>query len=199
MSRKVTAIVLAAGLSRRMGAHNKMLHSIQGKPMLRHVLDHLQEARVDQVVVVLGHQAGEVAAIMPKTDKIAHIHNPDFAQGMSTSISCGVCHLLQLGKCDACLICLGDMPYLRSEDYDRIVQAYVEDDSTTMVAPVTRDGRQGHPVLFDAAYFDQLVALPVSDQGAKNVIRAAGDRCKLLEFEHQWILKDIDHLEGPGH
>ena len=185
-----SAIVLAAGLSKRMGKSNKMLLDINGKPMLAHVVDALVESVFDEILVVLGHEASVVEKIIPHHPKIRPVYNTQFALGMSTSISFGVTQIDD--RSTHCGIVLGDMPYLQAEDYNHVIAAdLVGPGRAGIIIPIYQT-HQGHPVIFSKALFGDLATLPVNDQGAKSVIQKHPNAIHFVSFGHDRILRDID-------
>ena len=84
-----SVILLAAGLSRRMGAENKLLLPVNGRPMVRHVVDQYIEALDGEVLVVLGHQSEEIASTLKGTTART-VFNPLFPQGQATSVAAGL-------------------------------------------------------------------------------------------------------------
>lgn len=181
----VSAVVPAAGLSRRMGGPNKLLLPWEGGTIVGCVVRTLLQC-VDQVVVVTGRDADEVAAATPGAE---HVFNARFEEGLGTSLATGAA-ACRTGN--AFLIALGDMPSLTAETMDLLLAAYEEDGD--IVAPVygSEPDRTGHPVLFGPAYRGELEALR-GDQGARPVITA--HPAKLLKVAVRGFLLDID---GPA-
>jgi CTP:molybdopterin cytidylyltransferase MocA/xanthine/CO dehydrogenase XdhC/CoxF family maturation factor len=142
---RFSAVVLAAGLSRRMGARNKLLLPMQGKPMIRRVVEGVLAAGFVEVVVVLGHQADEVSrALEPLAVKRAH--NARFESGQVSSVRAGLGALEQ--SVDAVVVCLGDQPLLGPADLSALQVAYRERPHGSILVPV-RGERRGNPVIID--------------------------------------------------
>jgi molybdenum cofactor cytidylyltransferase len=106
---KIAAIILAAGMSRRMGKTNKLLESIGGEKIVSRVARQIRTSQVEQVLLVTGHDAEKVRLAVDDKN-IVFIHNPNFADGLSTSLHCGLINLPE--EIDAVAICLADMPCL---------------------------------------------------------------------------------------
>ena len=85
----IAAVVLAAGRSTRMGAENKLLADIGGKPMVRRVVEAALASRARPVLVVTGHQADGVRAALAGLE-VAFVDNPDYAVGLSSSLKAGI-------------------------------------------------------------------------------------------------------------
>jgi len=187
---KIVAIVLAAGLSSRFGVENKLLHEIDGRPIITTVLEALIDSKVAEIIVVTGHEKNAVCAALPVSPKIRVIQNLFYALGMSTSISKGIASLGM--DTNASMICLADMPYLTCEDYDLMINSFGEvSDSQAIMMPIY-NLKNGHPVVFDKHYFASLRNLPVSDTGAYKVVNANSEHVHYVQLDHDRILKDID-------
>src|SRR5690606_40146905 len=119
--RPIAAIVLAAGQSRRMGPLNKLLAEIAGKPMLAHVVDAVLASAARPVIVVTGHEPERVREALSGRD-VTFAHNPDYAQGLSTSLRRGTAILDE--KVDGAVVCLGDMPGITETHIDRLISAF---------------------------------------------------------------------------
>jgi molybdenum cofactor cytidylyltransferase len=181
----IVAVVLAAGLSSRMGKPKQTLR-IGGKSMLEKVLEVFRKSKVDAAVVVLGAREREVRKkVAFKGEKV--VYNPRYAEGMSGSLKLG---LTEAGPwAEAVIVALGDQPYITSATVNKLVKAY-RDSAAPVVVPVYK-GRRGNPVLFDRRIFAQIMRIS-GDEGAKSVIEK--NRSALLEVtvEDQGVLTDID-------
>ena len=186
----ISAIVLAAGMSTRMGRENKMLYRVQGKPMIRHVMDALLDTDFDEIIVVLGHEKELVRDAIPSDPKVRCITNAHYPEGMSTSIKCGVNHI----DTDSthCAIILGDMPFIKAADFDLLIERVRDPENDMGITVPTFDGKQGHPIFFSADLFAALKSLPDSDRGAKSVLKSHHDQIQFVSFDHDCILQDID-------
>lgn len=169
---KIAAVVLAAGRSSRMGGPNKLLATLEDKPLIRHAVEAAHSAGLSQTVVVTGHLANEVGAEVADLD-VELVHNPDFAEGMSGSIRRGITALGP--EIDAAVILLGDMPRIDAGMIGRLVAAYRPAENKLIVT-ATSDGKRGNPVLWDRSFFDRLTTLS-GDIGARHVI---GDNAGLV-------------------
>lgn len=183
----ITAIVLAAGRSQRMGAVNKLLLPLRGQPLLLHVLDALAAAGMHQRLVVTGHDAAAVeAALAGRPEHL--VANPDYAAGMATSLRTGV----EAAPSDSTgfLICLGDMPHVQPTTIRHLVDASESAGREEIVVP-SHEGHDGHPVLFPARLRTALLALD-GDRGARGLLQAEADRLLRVEVDDAGILQDID-------
>lgn len=171
----VSVIVLAAGTSSRLG-RPKQLADLEGRPLLQHVVDAALAAPVDEVVVVLGHAAREVATAVPARGRARHAVNPDFAEGQSTSLRAGL-RAVDAGA-RAVVILLGDQPGVRPEAIAAVVRSWRE--RPAPVHQASYQGRPGHPTLIGRALWPELEALR-GDEGARSVIQRHRERRRLVE------------------
>jgi FkbM family methyltransferase len=162
----VTAVVLAAGAGSRFGG-GKLLASLEGRPVLQHVLDALANAALRDVVVVLGDDADAVEATVEWRAE-RRVRNPDPARGLSSSVRVGLEALDADG--DAALIVLGDQPRVSPEAIGAVLDAGPDGDRPIVVP--TYEGDAGrNPVLLERVAFG-LVSEAVGDRGLGPVIAA---------------------------
>jgi molybdenum cofactor cytidylyltransferase len=186
----VAAIVLAAGQSRRMGGPNKLLADLDGKPLVRHVAEAALAARTGSVVVVTGHQRAEVERALGGL-KLRFAHNPDYAEGLSTSVRRG---LEALGpEVEGALVCLGDMPLVSADLLDRLIDSFDPKQNAAIVVP-TRQGKRGNPVLWARRFFDAMCDLK-GDVGARHLIGENRDAVAEVEIGDAAPLFDVDTPE----
>lgn len=143
---RASAIVLAAGLSRRMGPRNKLLLPVDGEPLIRRAVGRVLGAGVVEVVVVLGHAAAEVALALEGLDGLRSVLNPDYEKGQVSSVRAGLAALAK--PVDAVMICLGDQPLLTSADLRALLAAYAQRPHGSILVPF-RGERRGNPVVVD--------------------------------------------------
>jgi len=182
----VGAVVLGAGASRRFGDENKLLRPVGGVPMIARVTRIAVESALDDVVVVLGHDAEAIAETLDGI-AAATAYNDDYGAGQSTSVRCGVEFAMAAGW-DGAVVLLGDMPFVSAETVDRLVAAYRSGPSP-IVAP-RYDGHRGNPVLFDRSQFERLLDVS-GDRGGRELVRTHPDTL-LLETGDPGVRRDID-------
>jgi molybdenum cofactor cytidylyltransferase len=171
----VAAVILAAGLARRMG-RQKLLLPLRGKPVVRWSVDTILP-HVDEVLVVTGHEADDVRAALAGS-AVRFAHNPHPEAGQGSSIAVGVAALAQ--TTDAVVIALGDQPRLPDGVLPALLQAFHRG-GAAIVTPVYR-GIQGTPVIFGAEVFPELRGL-TGDGGARTVVRAHRARVREVPFD----------------
>jgi molybdenum cofactor cytidylyltransferase len=183
---RVTAIVLAAGTSSRMGS-NKLLADIGGKPMVRHTVAALQQASIDQIVVVTGRDSDHVIAALQGLPVIC-VHNPEFAHGLSTSLRRGLEVVPE--DSDAVLVCLGDMPLVDEAVANRLIAAFSPAEHRSICVPV-HQGMRGNPVLWGKAHLPALMGV-TGDRGGKALLQLRADEVVEVEMPDRAVLTDID-------
>jgi molybdenum cofactor cytidylyltransferase len=163
--RRVAAVVLAAGRSTRMGGPNKLVADLGGRPMVRIVVEEVLASRARPVIVVTGHQREGVEAALAGL-AVTLVHNPSFADGLSTSLKAGIAALPP--DVDGAIICLGDMPQIDAKLIDRLIGAFDPERGALVVVP-TIAGKRGNPVVWSRRFFPDLAAID-GDVGARHLI-----------------------------
>jgi molybdenum cofactor cytidylyltransferase len=188
---RIAALLLAAGRSTRMGGPNKLLAEVDGTPMVARVARRLLGSKARPIVAVLGNMAEAVDAALGRLP-LERVHNPDFAQGLSTSLKSGLAALPV--DVDGVIVCLGDMPLLTGRHLDRLIGAFNPLEGRAIVVP-TRHGKRGNPVLWARQFFPEMAAL-AGDVGAKHLIGEHADLVAEVEMDDDAILVDIDTPEA---
>ncbi|HVH80748.1 MAG TPA: molybdopterin-binding/glycosyltransferase family 2 protein [Stellaceae bacterium] len=183
---RIAALLLAAGKSSRMG-ENKMLAEIDGRPMVARTAQRLLSSRARPIVAVLGNRADDVDAALGRLP-VERVVNPDFADGMSTSLKRGLAAVPP--EIDGVVVCLGDMPLIAGRDIDRLITAFNPLEGRSIIVP-TRRGRRGNPILWSRQFFPEIMALS-GDQGARRLIEDHADLVAEVEMENDTIFIDID-------
>jgi molybdenum cofactor cytidylyltransferase len=180
---KVTAIVLAAGASTRMG-RNKLLLDVGGQSLVRRAVRAVIEGGVDEVVVVLGHEEDRVRAELRGLACLPVV-NPDHAEGAGTSVRTGV---RQAASADAVMVVLADMPFVTAEMIAALVERYR---ATRPLLVVSHYGDvQAPPTLYDRALFEELLAIP-GERCAKQVVKRHETEAEVVPWPAA-ALRDID-------
>lgn len=185
----VSAVVLAAGHSRRAGSVNKLLAGIDGVPMLRRVVDEALASGAHPVIVVTGHQAEAVAGIL-KGCAVRLVFNPRHEEGMGASIAAGIAAVPD--EAAGVLVVPGDMPGLCRNDLARLIAALAGPEG--ICVPVA-GGRRGNPVLFGRAHRGALAALG-GDRGGRDLVAAHADSVVEVPMEGDGTLIDLDTQEA---
>jgi molybdenum cofactor cytidylyltransferase len=188
---KVGAVVLAGGRGTRMGGPNKLLAEVSGKPLVRHAVDAALASPARPVVVVTGHERERVAAALTGRD-VTLVHNPDFAEGLSTSLKTGLAALP--GEVDGALVLLGDMPRVTPALIDQLIGAFDPAAGGLAVVPV-RDGHRGNPVLFSRVFFPELQNV-TGDVGARGLLGSHGEGVVEVPVADDAAFLDVDTPEA---
>lgn len=192
---RIAALVLAAGRSSRMGGPNKLLAEVGGAPLVARTVEAVLASQVSSVTVVTGHQGEAVRAALSGRQgagrPVSFVDNPDFAEGLSTSLRAGLAALPR--EADGVVVCLGDMPRVSSAVIDRLIAAYNPLEGRAVCIP-TVQGKQGNPVLWDRAFFPEMAGL-TGDAGAKRLIGLHADRVCEVPVDEAGVLFDVDTPE----
>lgn len=183
----IAGILLAAGLSRRMG-RAKLVLPLGGRPVLRHSAERLLAAGLSPVVVVTGREHAATASALAGL-AVDIVANPNPEAGQASSIRVGVASLPP--DAEAALVALGDQPFVPADVIRRLSDAF-RSTHKPIAAPRYRDGL-GNPVLFGAAVFAELLALG-GDRGARAVVDRDPGRVALVDVD-QLMPQDIDTPE----
>lgn len=187
---RVAAIVLAAGQARRMGGPNKLAATIRGRPLVRIAAEAAVASRADPVVVVTGHEPEVVRAALQGLD-VAFVHNPDYSDGLSTSLRRGIAALPD--DVDGAVVLLADMPGIDAAVVDRLIAAFDSAGGTLVVVP-TFEGKRGNPVLWSRRLFGDLMTV-AGDTGGRHLIGANADAVAEVEIGPAVAL-DVDTPEA---
>ena len=185
MAMRVAAVVLAAGKSERMGK-NKLLLEMKGKKLIEHILEALESSKVDEIVVVLGHNPWEVTDVISRF-KCSIVVNEMYMEGMVSSLKTG---LKQVERTDAVLIVLGDQIILNPKLIDVMIGEMEKNRSGVfIVSPIYR-GKKGHPILFHKRLFNEILSLTKYNT-LRDVIHKHSNRLLTIEGD-KWTIIDID-------
>ncbi|MDH5749032.1 MAG: NTP transferase domain-containing protein [Rhodospirillales bacterium] len=190
MTAKIAAVILAAGMSRRMGGDNKLLLPLDGTPLVVRTVDAALKSKADPVIVVTGFEHEDIEdALTGKA--VEFVHNPDYETGLSSSLAAGI---KALGAdIEGIVVCLGDMPRITAEHLDRLIAAFDPDAMTSICVPVF-GGKRGNPILWDRRFFADILALK-GDQGARGLIDAHHNQVGLVDMDDDAVLVDVDRPE----
>ena len=186
------ALVLAAGLSRRMGPVNKLLaEDAAGRPMIARTVDHVLASRAEPVIVVTGHERERVEAALAGRP-VRFVHAPDHAEGLSASLRAGLGAVPAV--CEGALVCLGDMPLVGPGTLDRILDGFDPAAGRSVVQPV-HEGQPGNPVLWGREFFTEIGAL-TGDRGARGLLALHAAHLAAVPVTEDSVLRDFDTPEA---
>jgi molybdenum cofactor cytidylyltransferase len=182
---RVSAVVLAAGMSKRMGSVKQLLR-LGDKTLLETVLDNLRASQVDEIVVVLGGSA-QLIQQQIKLDDTRVVVNDDYQKGMGTSLRVGVSAIDP--SSDAALIVLADQPFVRPGTMDRLIDSY-QAQRHPVVIPVYK-GHRGNPALLERSLFPEMMALP-GDMGFRAILGRHIGKILKVPVDDVGVLIDVD-------
>jgi molybdenum cofactor cytidylyltransferase len=191
IGRRVAALVLAAGRSTRMGAVNKMLAEIGGKPLVRIAAEQAVASHAQPVIVVTGHEREKVEAAL-KGLPVRFVQNPDYADGLGTSLKAGIAAVPE--EADAAIVCLGDMPQVDAALINRLIAAFEPERGALVIVP-SIDGRRGNPVVWSRRFFHDLMAIQ-GDVGARHLIGNYAEVVVEVPVAGEAALTDVDTPES---
>jgi molybdenum cofactor cytidylyltransferase len=186
---EIAALVLAAGLSSRMGS-NKLLAEVDGSPLIRKTVVAALRSNVSLVVVVTGHQDAMTKDALKGLD-VVYAHNAQYAEGISSSLRAGIVALPE--ECDGAIIMLGDMPEISASLLDRMMAAFAPEENRAICVG-TSGGKRGNPVLWARRYFPEMERI-TGDIGAKHLISKHDDMVFDVDADDT-VLLDVDTPEA---
>lgn len=188
---EVSAVLLAAGMSQRMGDANKLLLEIDGSPMVRRTARNILDSGVGELVAVLGHQRQAVADALSALP-CRTVDNPQYQDGQMTSVHAGLAAVSPDAK--AVMICLADQPLLAAEDYRAFLLAAMAVPAGKIVVP-TVNGERGNPILLPANLKDQVLGQDLKF-GCRHLIRDNPDLVACMDMQSPYFVRDIDTPEA---
>jgi molybdenum cofactor cytidylyltransferase len=184
---RTAAIVLAAGKSERMG-RNKLLLKLGQKTLVESVIDALESSKIDEIVVVLGHNPKEITDVLRlRPDGVKAVINERYEEGMTSSFQSG---LRQIMNVDAAFLVLGDEPILDHEFLDAMIEEMKKNlGRVLIISPIYRR-KKGHPLLFHKELFDEILELKEPDV-IRDVVHRHTDKLLTIRAP-KWTVMDID-------
>lgn len=186
----VSAILLAAGESRRMGEENKLTLQVGGTPLVRHCAQVLLASRLVEMVVVLGYDADAIAGLLVDLPLRALV-NHHYAKGQMTSVDAGLISLTQ--PCDGFMVCLSDQPLLEPRDINDLIDAFAGRERGSVLVPL-HDGRRGNPVILSWAHRDTIL-FGNRKLGCRRFIEKNPALVTTIEFPNDHVIRDLDTPE----
>jgi len=194
----ISGIILAAGESRRVGKLKQLL-PFRNSTIIETVIDNLLCAKLDEVIVILGHAAEKIKAkIQHKPVKI--VYNANYKRGMLTSVQCGILainktlHSSTSNKSkDGFLIAPVDQPFLTPNLIRDLIEEFYRTNKG-IVLP-TYKVRRGHPTIFDIKYTPEILGLSEDSGGLREVVRQHQNDIHKVPVNTDSIIRDIDYWE----
>ena len=186
----ISAILLAAGQSKRIRGENKLLKKYKGKILINHILKSLIKSKVNKIIVVLGHENRKIKKVTLKSKKITFLINSNYTKGISSSIKCGLKKISK--KNEGFLIAHADMPLVSKTLLNALCSA-LKNKNEEIFIPVYKK-RIGNPLAFKYSMIKSLKRIK-GDRGAKKLIRSNKSKIKLMKMKSKSILIDFDQLK----
>lgn len=186
---KVAGLLLAAGSSTRAGVVNKLLYSKLQTTMVAHSGKTLKRANISSAVAITGESHKLIASTLHSIG-FNVVTNPDALKGMGTSLRLGLAHLQSF---DAVLICLADMPDLKTSTLNSVISCWIHSSHDKFIVS-TYQGRRGNPVIIPKCFFSAFDNHK-GDIGARPVIKQHPEHVISCEINDPAILTDYDTYE----
>jgi molybdenum cofactor cytidylyltransferase len=183
----ISAVLLAAGESRRMGEFKQLL-SFRGKTFVENCIDNLILSRTDEIIVVTGHRAEDVRRAA-RDRAVTFAHNSEYRAGMSSSIKRGV--EAASSECRAFVIALVDQPHIGPEIINRLIETF---DSGALIAIPTYGGGRGHPIIISSSLRPEILSMDPAE-GLRQVVRSHQGDTIYVAAESSAVLEDCDYPE----
>ena len=186
----ISATILAAGGSSRMGDENKLLLPFNGDLVINRICLTVLNSGLKPVIVVTGFQHKAVEKALPELiDQIAY--NPNWEQGMAGSIYTGMSLLPD--TVDGNMIVLGDMPLLTTHTLNRLIEQFCVHEGKQIIYPVY-SGQQANPVIFPRKYFSEILS-STGDRGCKKVLKQYPDDAIGISIDSEEVILDCDNKD----
>ena len=185
----ISAILLAAGQSKRMNGENKLVKKFQGSPLIKHSIENILKSSVNELIIVLGYQKEIIEKIIEKNNKIKLVFNKNFKNGMSSSIKTGLNFLSK--ESQSFFVCLGDMPLVNFNIYNQLIKYKKKNN---IVIP-TYNGQQRNPVLFSISMKEKIMHID-GDLGAKKILEFNNDKLLNVEIDDRNFAKDFNTVKN---
>ena len=183
----ITAILLAAGQSKRLRGENKLTKLFKGKPLINHILFSLIKSKVNKIIIVLGFEHLKIKTKLLKSKKINFAINKNYKKGMSSSIKTGLKKLPKNSQ--GFLIVLGDMPNITKTTINKICSLITRSDKE-IILPKFKN-RTGNPIGFKQSMIKNIYKIK-GDRGAKNIIKKNNKKIKFLNINSKSILVNLN-------
>jgi len=183
----ISAILLAAGQSKRIKEENKLVKNFKNKPLIYHSLIALQKSKINKIIIVLGFQGREVKKQIKKNKKIQFVLNKKFKLGISTSIRSGIKKINKKNK--GFIIMLSDMPFVRTADINKICNSINK--RKHLVHALKFKNRLGNPIGFDVSVIKKLKKIK-GNIGAKYMIKRLKNNTNFIKVSTAKVFKDFD-------
>lgn len=137
----ISIIVLAAGESKRFGSP-KLIHNLNGKPLIQHLINNLKKTKIDEIVVVLGAHKEKLQTLLPRGVKVAV--NKNYQLGRSSSLKTGLRNISQ--DAEAFFVLPADIPLIKPATFDTVIKNFKE--SNRLIGIPVFENKRAHPPIY---------------------------------------------------
>ena len=183
----ISAILLAAGQSKRMDGENKLIKKYSNKYLINHILGALTKSKINKIIIVLGFQSSKVKKIIVKNKKISFVYNKNYKSGMASSIKAGLKRISK--KNTGFLIVQADMPLISKKILNSLYYA-IKNNDKAIVVPIYKK-KMGNPIGFKNSMVKKFNKIK-GDSGAKKMIKRNEKKLALINVNSKSILKDFN-------
>ena len=183
----LSAIILAAGQSKRLIKENKLLKIYKKKPLINHALNSVIKSKVSKIIIVLGYESHKVKKIINKNKKIQFIFNKKYKKGISTSIKCGLNRISKKNK--GFIIVQSDMPFIKTIHINKICSSILK--KKHLVHALKFRKKVGNPIGFDIAVLSKFKKIK-GEYGAKFMVKSLKNQTNFIKVTSGKIFKDFD-------
>ena len=183
----ITAILLAAGQSKRLFNQNKLIKNYKGKPLINHAVQSIIKSKIEKLIIVLGFEYLKVKKKINKNKKIKFVINHNYTRGIASSIKCGLKKISN--KSDGFIIVQADMPEIGKNILNKLYKE-IKTNKKEIFVP-RKNNKIGNPIGFKLSMINQLKKIS-GNRGAKFIIKRNKSKIKYIRTKSLGIFKDID-------
>jgi len=183
----ITAILLAAGQSKRLFNQNKLIKNFKGKPLINHAVQSIIKSKIEKLIIVLGFEYLKVKKKINKNKKIKFVINHNYTRGIASSIKCGLKKISN--KSDGFIIVQADMPEIGKNILNKLYKE-IKTNKKEIFVP-RKNNKIGNPIGFKLSMINQLKKIS-GNRGAKFIIQKNKSKIKYIRTKSLGIFKDID-------
>ena len=183
----ITAILLAAGQSKRIPNENKLIKKFKNKPLINHILKSLIKSKINKIIIVLGYEHLKIKKVLLKSKKINLVINKYYKKGISSSIKIGIKKINKQNK--GFMIVQSDMPFIKSHHINKIYFSLLKKNHLVHVLKYKK--LFGNPIGFDISVIQKFKKIK-GDIGAKYIIKRLSKNTNFIKISTNKIFKDFD-------
>ena len=191
----ISSILLAAGESLKMGGENKLTKEINGMALINHAVKNILGSAVDELIIVLGYEKLEIENIIEKNKKIKFVYNENYKTGISSSIKEGLKHISK--KSDAFFICLGNMPNVNQNIYNKIIKVrynynkkLIPKKKKEIIIPIYEE-KEGNPILF-SKFMKEKIFSKIDNFEIEKIIETNKNKILYVPIQNTGITLDFN-------